>query len=66
MLIHHFYTLTLQLLFVWEPQIDTKRRIHKARETLRLRYAVQLLHIGLIEVDQLMVCINARGYYGFR
>ena len=66
MLIHRFYTLTLQLLLVWESQIDTKRRIHKARKTLRLRYALQLLHIGLIEVDQLTVRVDARGCYGFR
>ena len=66
MLIHRFYTLTTQLLFVWEPQTDTKRRIHKACESLRLRYALQLLHIGLIKVDQLTVRVDARGCYGFR
>ena len=64
--IHRFYTLTLQLLFVWEPKINTKRRIHKARETLRLRYTLQLLHIGLIEVNQLTVRVDARGCYEFR
>lgn len=48
-----------------EPSVDTERRVYIAGDALLLVNFLQLLHVLVIEGDELLVLVDAGWGYGF-